>query len=112
MTEASKGTLTDYRSAYHIHKTVPVQVWVDVDEGIAEVVRHLNTIEGIRTYSSCQGTTGDAAYLAEGRRPYEPYVLVSWEDDAARDRLEAFACYRVHREQSEFLGRVMLRNKA
>jgi hypothetical protein len=55
-----------------MHRTVPVQVWVDVDEGIAELVRHLNTMPGIRTHASCQGG-----------HSYGPQVMVTWADDAA-----------------------------
>src|ERR1700677_830715 len=33
-----------------------VSVWVDVDEGIADLVEYLNTIPGVRTHTSCQGT--------------------------------------------------------
>lgn len=53
------------------HKTVPAQVWVDVDEGIADAVRHLNTIAGVRTFASCQGSIDGAA-------PYQPYVMAHW----------------------------------
>jgi tRNA(Phe) wybutosine-synthesizing methylase Tyw3 len=66
-----------------IHKTVPIQVWVDVDEGIVEFVRKLNTIEGVRTHHSCQGTIGEG-----GAEPYPAYVAVSWADDEARDELK------------------------
>ena len=58
----------------HGHKTVPIQVWVDVDEGIAETVKYLNTIPGVRTYASCQGTLGEG-----GPEPYGPQVMVSWK---------------------------------
>ena len=58
---------------HHQLKTVPVQVWVDVDEGIAETVKYLNTIPGVRTYASCQGTIGEG-----GAEPYGPQVMVSW----------------------------------
>lgn len=53
------------------HPTVPVQVWADVDVGIADLVRRLNTLPGVRTVASCQGGH------------YRPYVMVTWEDDAA-----------------------------
>lgn len=49
------------------HKTVPVMVRVDIDEGIAGLVRRLNEIEDVRTYASCQGTDR-----------YAPYVMVGW----------------------------------
>lgn len=65
-----------------IHKTVPVKVWADVDEGIAAAVIQLNEIPGIRTYASCQGTTGE-----RGPEPYGPYVMFSWRDAEALDRV-------------------------
>jgi hypothetical protein len=68
-----------------IHRTVPVFVWVDVDEGIADFVRHLNTLPGIRTLASCQGTLGEG-----GHEPYPPQVMVTWEDDAALALLAAY----------------------
>ena len=37
------------------HKTRPVQVWADVDLGIADMVVYLNTIPGVRT----EATSGD-----------------------------------------------------
>ena len=64
------------------HKTVPVLVWVDVDEGIAHVVRYLNTIPGVRTHASCQGTLGEG-----GPEPYGPQVMVSWTSKDVLDRL-------------------------
>jgi hypothetical protein len=64
------------------HKTVPVLVWVDVDEGIAEVVKYLNTIPGVRTCASCQGTLGDG-----GPEPYGPQVMISWNSKDVQDRL-------------------------
>ena len=60
------------------HKTVSVQVWVDVDEGIASFVSALNRISGVRTHSSCQGTLGEG-----GAEPYGPYVVVSWDNATA-----------------------------
>jgi hypothetical protein len=59
-----------------IHKTVPIQVWVDVDEGIVEFVRELNDIPGVRTHASCQGTLGEG-----GAEPYRAFVSVSWDRD-------------------------------
>jgi hypothetical protein len=67
-----------------IHKSVPVQVWVDVDIGILEVVERLNKMLGVRTCSSCQGTLGEG-----GAEPYPAFVEVSWEDDAALERIRA-----------------------
>lgn len=66
-----------------VHETVPVQVWIDVDVGVADVVRQLQGIEGIRTHASCQGTIGEG-----GAEPYPAYVMVSWNDDAALSRLD------------------------
>lgn len=65
------------------HKTIPVQVWADVDEGIADVVRYLNTIEGVRTQASCQGTIGEG-----GPNPYRAQVMVTWETPETFTRLE------------------------
>lgn len=59
------------------HRTVPVQVWADIDEGIAEMVRYLNTIPGVRTHASCQGTIGEG-----GPAPYQAQVMATWTDDA------------------------------
>ena len=58
------------------HETVLVQVWVDVDKGIAEEVQLLNRQPNVRTFASCQGG------LSHG-----PYVLVGWKNDAAFDWL-------------------------
>ncbi len=68
-----------------IHRTVPIQIWVDVDDGIADFVFLLNMMPGVRTHSSCQGTVGEG-----GAEPYPPYVSVSWGDDAAREALKRF----------------------
>ena len=66
------------------HESLPVQVWVDVDIGIADMVVYLNTIPGIRTHASCQGTIGEG-----GADPYRAHVMASWP-------AEAFE--RLHRE--------------
>ncbi len=55
------------------HQTVPVAVWVDIDIGIAEHVRWLNSLPGVRTFTSCQGTIGEG-----GPEPYEPYIQAWW----------------------------------
>jgi hypothetical protein len=65
------------------HETRPVQVWADVDIGIADTVAYLNTIPGVRTYASCQGTIGEG-----GPCPYRAQVMVSCETRWARERLE------------------------
>lgn len=66
-----------------VHQTRPVQVWVDADIGIADLVEYLNTIPGVRTSASCQGTIGEG-----GAEPYGPYVMARWEPDAL-ERLRA-----------------------
>ena len=66
------------------HRQVPIQVTVDVDEGIVDLVLYLNTIPGVRTHASCQGTIGEG-----GPNPYRPQVLVTWATEEARLRLEA-----------------------
>lgn len=66
-----------------IHKTERVKVWADVDKKIAYAVRHLNTIPGVRTHASCQGTIGEG-----GPAPYGPYVEVSWSSDKGRRAIE------------------------
>lgn len=55
------------------HKTQVVMVKVDVDCGIASMVRALQKITGVRTLSSCQGTIGEG-----GAHPYSPQVMCSW----------------------------------
>ena len=59
------------------HITVPVLVWADIDEGIADMVRHLNEIPGVRTAASCQGTIGEG-----GPEPFGPFVQCSWSKEA------------------------------
>jgi len=66
------------------HETRPVQVWVDADLGIADMVEYLNTIPGVRTLYSCQGTIGEG-----GPAPYRAQVGVTWPDDATLERLKA-----------------------
>jgi hypothetical protein len=66
------------------HSTIPMLVWADIDEGIADMVRHLNTIPGVRTWASCQGTIGEG-----GPHPYRAQVAVSWPDDATFERLRS-----------------------
>jgi hypothetical protein len=68
------------------HQTVPVLVWADIDIGIAEHVRWLNSLPGVRTFTSCQGTIGEG-----GPHPYEPYVVAWWPpelDDVIKTRFE------------------------
>ncbi len=66
------------------HKQISIQVWIDVDEGIAEAVLYLNTIPGVRTHASCQGTIGEG-----GPNPYRPQVMVTWDRPEAFDRLKS-----------------------
>jgi len=56
-----------------MHKQVTIEVLVDVDEGIADTVRYLNTIPGVRTHASCQGTIGEG-----GPNPYRAQVMATW----------------------------------
>jgi hypothetical protein len=65
------------------HRTRPLQVWVDVDEGIYDMVAYLQTIPGVRTQASCQGTIGEG-----GPNPYRAQVMASWSS-AAETRLLA-----------------------
>lgn len=65
------------------HKTRPVQVWADVDLGIADIVEQLNSVEGVRTHASCQGTIGEG-----GPAEYGPYVDVSWTDEETLEVLK------------------------
>ena len=74
-----------------VHRTVPVQVWADVDEGIADLVKYLNTVPGVRTHASCQGTIGEG-----GAEPYGPQVMVSYQTEEAETRLRReFDCKEV-----------------
>jgi hypothetical protein len=67
----------------HSHRQIPISVTVDVDEGIAWLVMYLNTMPGIRTLASCQGTIGEG-----GPKPYRPQVMVTWAHEAAFKRLQ------------------------
>jgi len=55
------------------HPTVPLAVWVDVDEGVAADVAWLNSLPGVRTFTSCQGTIGEG-----GPHPYPAQIMVWW----------------------------------
>ena len=68
-----------------IHKTVPVQVWADVDEGLAALVATLNGIKGVRTHNCCQGSIDEG-----GVHPYPAYVSVSWYTEKAKNAIERF----------------------
>lgn len=67
-----------------VHETVPVRIWADVDIGIAGMVRYLNTIPGVRTHASCQGTLGEG-----GPAPYRAQVMVTWDTAETFARLAA-----------------------
>jgi len=67
------------------HKTRPVQVWVDADLGIADLVVYLNTIPGVRTIASCQGTIGEG-----GPNPYRAQVMCTWSEEAFARLLAEF----------------------
>lgn len=58
------------------HKQIPVQVWADIDIGISNAVRYLNTIPGVRTHASCQGTIGEG-----GPAPYRAQVMATWQPE-------------------------------
>lgn len=58
------------------HPTVPVQVWVDVDEGCVSEVNWLNSLPGVRTFASCQGTIGEG-----GAEPYRAQIMAAWPTD-------------------------------
>jgi hypothetical protein len=58
-----------------------VQVWVDVDEGIADLVIRLNSIPGVRTRRSCQGVPhGTDGTFCHGIFHHGPYVVVKCAD--------------------------------
>ena len=59
------------------HPTRRIQVWADIDEGIADFVTWLNTIPGVTTHASCQGTIGEG-----GPNPYRGYAMAHWTDEA------------------------------
>lgn len=65
------------------HKQITISIPVDVDEGIAWLVMYLNTIPGVRTHASCQGTLGEG-----GLHPYRPQVMVTWAHRAVLKRLQ------------------------
>jgi hypothetical protein len=63
-----------------MHITEPVLVWVDVDVGIAWLVRYLNRWHDIRTHASCQGTTQEGGVTPA-------HVMVTWNEDGTLLRL-------------------------
>jgi hypothetical protein len=68
------------------HKQRPLLVWADIDEGIYEMVADLNTMSGVRTHASCQGTLDEVPL---GPAPYGPQVMVSWATPEARSLIAA-----------------------
>lgn len=87
-----------------IHQTVPVQVWVNVDIGIADIVRELQEIPGVRTWSSCQGTIGEG-----GLEPYRAYVRLFWPDAATLALLQSRYDVEVESEKNQW-GKVRPRS--
>lgn len=69
--------LHDMRTHHAQHTSVPLQIWIDVDVNIADTVTYLNTIDGVRTHASCQGTIGEG-----GPNPYRAQVMCSWSQEA------------------------------
>lgn len=59
------------------HATKRIQVWIDCDTEIAELVLYLNTIPGVTTHASCQGTIGE-----DGPNPYRAQVMCTWTPEA------------------------------
>jgi len=59
------------------HETRMIKVWIDADLDIADLVLYLNTIPGVRTTASCQGTIGEG-----GPAPYRPQVMCTWTPEA------------------------------
>ena len=55
------------------HKTKLVLVWAEIDCGIAEFVKRLQSFKGVLTHASCQGTIGGG-----GPNPYRAQVMCSW----------------------------------
>lgn len=73
------------REARDPHATTPMLVWADVDLGIAPMVEYLNTIPGVRTEASCQGTIGEG-----GPNPYRSQVMTCWPPEAEARLLAEF----------------------
>lgn len=62
------------------HPTTPIKVWADIDLGVVDMVVVLNSIEGVRTIASCQGTIGEG-----GPRPYPAHVMALWTPEALKE---------------------------
>lgn len=58
------------------HEQVIIMVKIEVDKGVADLVKLLNDIDGVYTHASCQGTIGEG-----GPNPYRTQVLTSWPND-------------------------------
>lgn len=67
------------------HPQRTISVLVDVDEGIADLVLYLNTIDGVRTLASCQGTLGEG-----GPNPYRPQVMCTWTPEVSSRLYQEF----------------------
>ncbi len=80
MTRIENPQTGDDESVNHAWNTTPVQVWVDVDSGIAPLVRALNGIDGLRTHASCQG------HLLS-QFDTRAYVYISWLTIAAWEEI-------------------------
>jgi len=78
-------------------QTRPVQVWADVDLGIADMVVYLITIPGVRTEANCQGTIGEG-----GPAPYRAQVLTIWPPEAF-ERLQREFDITLHGENWGYL---------
>ena len=60
-----------------VHATKRVKVWADIDLGVADFVKLLQTYKGVTTHASCQGTIGEG-----GPHPYRSQVLCTWTPKA------------------------------
>lgn len=67
------------------HATKPVMVWVDVDVDIASEVEFLNSLSGVRTFASCQGTIGEA-----GPAPYRAQIMAWWPPEHEEEIVRRF----------------------
>lgn len=65
------------------HATRRVQIWIDVDVGIADLVVYLNTIPDVHTLASCQGTVDEGGCVP-------PQVMSTWTDEALMKLVKDF----------------------
>ena len=70
-----------------VHKTEPVLVWADIDVLMIPVIKHLNSIPGVRTWACCQGTLQDEH---QGPHPYGPYVMANWPEEKLLEILSTY----------------------